>query len=123
MVPKITARSPDDAKEYLRLVYAGCEPSPKDEVMKEVYAMSVAMARRKDQDDDYKMMVAVYAEDLQEFPLDIVRDACKGIRKTKTFFPTLSEICDGCRERFAFRRALLRELEMVASGVRLLSGG
>jgi hypothetical protein len=47
--------------------------------------MSLGMARRKDQDLDFKMMLAVYANDLTDSPRDVILDACKEIRREHRF--------------------------------------
>jgi hypothetical protein len=100
-----------------------CLPCPKDELMKEIYAMSLGMARRKDQDLDFKMMVAVYANDLAEYPRDVIVDACKEIRREHRFFPTIADLRDECETRFEFRKALRQELENLMSGVKYLGAG
>lgn len=91
--------------------------------MKELYGMSLGMARRKDQDEDFKMMIAIYARDLSEYPRDVVTDACAEVRREQRFFPTIADLRDECEARFEFRRGLLRELELVMSGVRYLGSG
>jgi hypothetical protein len=91
--------------------------------MKELYGMSLGMARRKDQDEDFKMMIALYAGDLGEYPRDVIVDVCREMRREQKFFPVISDIRDECESRFEFRKALRSELENILSGVRYLGAG
>jgi hypothetical protein len=122
-IPEFRTNEPDGLKELLRALELASRPCPKDEVLKELYAMSLGMARRKDQDTDFKMMIAVYANDLSDYPRDVILDACGEIRREQRFFPTISDLRDACEERFEFRRALLIETARTISGVRRLSAG
>lgn len=108
-IPEFHTDHPDGLKELLRALEIAFRPCPKDEILKELYAMSLAMARRKDQDVDFKMMLAVYAKDLSEYPRDVILDACGEIRREQRFFPTIADLRDECEQRFEFRRALLNE--------------
>jgi hypothetical protein len=69
------------------------------------------------------MLLAVYVEDLGEYPTDIIKETCRDFRRTKKFFPIISEIRETCEEKFEFRRALLRALANARSGVRFLTSG
>lgn len=122
-VPTITTANPSNLKELYRAVESVCMPCPRDDIAKELYGMSLGMARRKDQDLDFKMMLAVYAGDLAEYPRDVIVDACREVRRESRFFPTIADLRDECESRFEFRRALRRELEIAMSGVRLLGAG
>ena len=65
-IPEIDTSNPEAVKELYRTVEIACRPCPKEETAKELYAMSLGMARRKDQDLDFKMMLAGYANDLTD---------------------------------------------------------
>lgn len=123
LTPELKSTDSDSLKELYRLLEMSCIPCPKEDIIKQLYAMSLSMARRKDQDDDFKMMVAVYAGDLHEYPKDVILEVCKEIRRERKFFPVIKDIREACEEKFEFRRALLRELSVIISGAKLLSAG
>ena len=122
-IPQFSTNDPEGLKELHRALEHSTKPCPKDEILKELYAMSLGMARRKDQDIDFKMMLSVYANDLGEYPRDVILDACGEIRREQRFFPTIADLRDFCEERFEFRRALLIETAKTISGMRRLSAG
>jgi hypothetical protein len=122
-LPEIRLKSSTDIAELYRCVELACDPCPKEEIGKQLYAMSMSMAKRKSQEADFKMLLVIYAGDLAEYPRDVILDACREIRRGSKFFPTISELRDACDARFEFRRSLLTELAKQMSGARYLEAG
>lgn len=106
ITPVISKADHASLMEVYRVTDDMCAPGGRELVMKEIYALSVVMARRKDEETDYKVLVSVYAEDLAEFPVDVISDVCKEVRRTQKFFPTISDLRNLCVERIMFRTSL-----------------
>lgn len=89
-----------------------CAPAGEPAVIAELAKLSVAQARRDAADTDKRALLAVMAEDLAEFPADIVSHACTRWRRRERWFPTPAELIDECqrlaRRRYAMRAALGR---------------
>lgn len=62
-------------------------------------------------DDDIKFQIAVMAEELVRYPLDVVRDACRFWPTRNKFFPAWQELREMCEERVLKRRCLLEALQ------------
>ena len=95
-----------------------CAPCRQEIIKRELYAMTLVMARKKDEDIDFKAMIAVYSIDLCDYPEDVILSVCRDMRAEKKFFPSLNEIKNACNERFEFRKAMLREIEASLSGTK-----
>jgi hypothetical protein len=119
-VPEVFIDDPDALKDYQRQLMQWCSPCSQDRIKKEIYAMSLGMARRKDDDTDFKAMMIVYAADLAEYPADVIFNVCKELRRERRFFPTISDFRDACDERFEFRRLLKKEIDSVMNGQKRL---
>lgn len=120
-IPQIQTNSVENIKEIHRNLVAACRPCPRDQIVKELTGMYVGMARRKEQETDQRALLLVYAGDLMEYPEDIVRDACKSMRRSLKFFPTISEMREECEKRYEFRRALKVEIENLMNGQKKLA--
>ena len=55
---------------------------------------------------DYAVKLRLMAQDLNDFPADILLFATKHIRRNKTFFPSLSEIREAGEWRYHKRKLL-----------------
>lgn len=120
-IADITTEDVPAVTNLYRDVYAASKPAPRELVIKELTAMSIGMARRKDHDTDFRALLVVYANDLAEYPSDVIADACKALRRENRFFPTISEMRDACEERFEFRRSLSVELRNIIDGNKRLA--
>lgn len=115
-IPQIKGTSIIEVKEIYREVLELCAPAPTDMILREITAMSIGMARRKDQADDYRALLLVYTKDLAEYPEDVIQHATEFMRREIKFFPTISEIRDACEELYEFRRALKSACEHLLEG-------
>lgn len=99
----------DDARRQILRI---CEPCGESVVLAELAKLRVTMAHRNGSDIDQRALFAVMAEDLAEFPADVVRAACTGWRRREKWFPTPAELIDECqrlsRRRYAMRAALAK---------------
>ena len=95
-------------------------PAPVDMIVRELTAMSLGMARRKDQEADYRGLLMVYARDLGEYPEDVISSCCEHLRREQKFFPTISEMRNACEKQIEFRRALANEINALMSGKKRL---
>lgn len=111
----IKSADPEEAMPVLNALEKLNEPMPREDITKELYRLTLCMAKRPDDDDDYKMRLAIYADDMREYPPDVVKAACLEIRKYNKFFPTYSEIEHLCQRRVGFRRQALKELKNAVS--------
>lgn len=71
----------------------------------------LAMAVRMPDDTDLRPMLAIYLEDLVEYPPDLLTNACREWRRTQKFFPTISELIALMEPRRKHRREMLRYAE------------
>lgn len=114
-VPEIRGTDIGAVKEVYRQCLELCGGAGPERIVAELTAMSVSMVRRADT-DNYRTQLLVYARDLEEYPEDVILEACTDIRRSNKFFPSISELIDACEERYEFRRALKKECEMLLEG-------
>ncbi|KKM12092.1 hypothetical protein LCGC14_1720340, partial [marine sediment metagenome] len=60
--------------------------------------------------EDLAALIAIYAEELAEYPLDVVRDACRTWARREKWFPAWADLRALCEERVMKRRDLLMAL-------------
>lgn len=105
----------DEARESwadaLHQIQRLCEPGGEAVVLAELAKLRVTMAHRNGGAVDERALLAVIAEDLAEYPADVVRAACTAWRRREKWFPTPGELIAECtgmvRRRYAMRNALL----------------
>lgn len=90
---------------------AALVPAPRDAVVVEL--ASLYAVTRKGDDGMTKSVVDVYAEDLAEFPLSVVHEACVAWRRREVFWPAIAEIRKECEGILAPRRRELRRLQIL----------
>lgn len=77
---------------------------------KAVQTLRIRTVRRFEDVDDMVAVIAVYSEDLSEYPADVVIDACRSWARQSKWFPAwveLQELCDlMIRRRRAMRDAV-----------------
>lgn len=67
----------------------------------------LAMAVRMPDDTDLRPLLAIYLEDLVEYPPDLLTNACREWRRTQKFWPTISELIALMEPRVKHRREML----------------
>lgn len=112
MREKITINSvnSDDLKNLRRELEILNQPSGRDCALREIGALSLVMPRKNRDDGDLKILVTVYASDIEEYPEDVLAWVCRDIRRKQRFFPTIDELRSACEQRCALRRDLLRQV-------------
>ena len=82
-------------------------PMPQADVEQELLNTLAVMAKQTGlTQQDYAVKLRLMAQDLDDFPADILLFATKHIRRNKTFFPPLSEIREAGEWRYHKRKLL-----------------
>tara|TARA_R110000851_G_scaffold104579_1_gene222295 strand:+ start:147 stop:653 length:507 start_codon:yes stop_codon:yes gene_type:complete len=82
-------------------------PMPQADVEQELLNTLAVMAKQTGlTQQDYAVKLRLMAQDLDDFPADILLFATKHIRRNKTFFPSLSEIREAGEWRYHKRKLL-----------------
>lgn len=85
-----------------------CRPLTMKELLAEFVKLNDKTNRRKGDDMDTKTMVASYAEELQEYPADVVRYVLKMSARNSKWFPAWAELYEDL-EFWGRRRMLLAD--------------
>lgn len=67
-----------------------------DEIKTELAGLFLAMPMANRETADLAAMTSVYVEDLEEFPIDIIRSACRSWRRSEKWFPRIAELREEC---------------------------
>lgn len=100
----------NDGRESLRLLEmlnARAEPETCEH---ELARLKVLTATRNLSQADLTAQIAIYAEELTEYPIDVVRESCRWWAAREKWFPSWAELRDACEERVMKRRAILTGL-------------
>ena len=82
-------------------------PMPQADIEQELLNTLAVMAKQTGlTQQDYAVKLRLMAQDLNDFPADILLFATKHIRRNKTFFPSLSEIREAGEWRYHKRKLL-----------------
>ena len=82
-------------------------PMPQADIEQELLNTLAVMAKQTGlSQQDYAVKIRLMAQDLEDFPADILLFATKYIRRNKTFFPSLSEIREAGEWRYHKRKLL-----------------
>lgn len=97
---------PIDAAEVLGWLDAIDRRPSRPELVQEVTrCLAVTVAREREQ-ADLKAMLAVMAEELAEFPQDVLRAELRAWARREKWWPTLSELRDRCQRAMRVRKSL-----------------
>jgi len=107
--------SDDDVIGGLGLVLGACRPTAPRFVIQELAKCDAVTKARQSESHDQQVRIAVFTEDLREFPPDVVAAAFMKWRRLEKFAPSVAEIRDLCWRALMYRdglkRALVREAE------------
>jgi hypothetical protein len=78
--------------EIIKLVFDAALPMSGNDMAQELAKLSVLTKRRNDGDIDTKLLIAAYAEKLNDYPADVVRFVLKGAANQNKFFPAWAEL-------------------------------
>ncbi len=99
-----------DGRESLRVLeWLNAEAEPQD-CAGVLGRLKVLTRERNLSQEDLSIQIAVYAEELSQFPIDVVRDACAYWARNEKWFPSWTELRAECEERVSKRRAFLMGL-------------
>jgi hypothetical protein len=102
-----------DLLDGLAVVLGALVPAKPRVIVAALTKCDTVTKARAANETDGRARMAVFVEDLREFPPDVVVDAFRGWRRTETFTPTVSDIRDRCwqgmRLRGGLRSLLSRE--------------
>jgi hypothetical protein len=93
---------------HLDEAVAACAPMPKKSIARLVQKMILTMPMRNMDDMDKAAIIAIYVEDLEEYPADVVEYVLKTIRRSSKFFPTWAELYENL-ELWGRRRMMIKE--------------
>lgn len=83
-----------------------CRRADPDVVTKELARLKVATLSRKQADAELEMWFEVAGEELEEFPADVVRAACRAWIRREKWAPSVAELIDECQRMFLPRKLL-----------------
>lgn len=83
---------------------------------KELVRIKMLTKAAKQDDMDTELLLGIMAEELADYPADVVRDSCRFYTKRNKWFPSWSELQELCEERALKRRVLLNALRRYWNG-------
>jgi hypothetical protein len=100
---EITTAEIDRAHELLAVAL---HPASPQTLVTELTRLRLMTKARAQGDDDQTAVLAIYAEELAEYPADVVVSALRGWAKREVFFPALADLHEACHKASRKRRAL-----------------
>lgn len=98
-------------EEFVPELRRACMPAKEEEVR--LHAMLLVGAYPRREMDDPDIYVCTLCFDPQEFPADIIQDACAEVRRTVKFFPSISEVYQIAQKLMNERTGRLRVAEQM----------
>jgi len=93
---------------HLDEAIAACSPMAKRDIARLVQKMILTMPMRNMDDMDKAAIIAIYVEDLEEYPSDVVEYVLMTIRRSSKFFPAWAELYENL-ELWGRRRMMIKE--------------
>lgn len=93
--------------ELLEKIEAACRPASPDVITAELARLRVATAGRVLSGVSMAAWLAVLGEELERYPADVVREACRRWARREKWTPSVAELVEECERLMARRRALL----------------
>ena len=91
-----------------QVILSTLQPAPPRLVVEELARLRRLTKSRAEDETDREATYVALAEELSEFPPDVVRGALRQIARRETFFPSLAELRDQCQRDFRKRRLIAR---------------
>lgn len=98
-----------------RLLEALDEPSGQTAAAHELARLKVLTREKTLTQDDLVAQIAIYSEELGDYPIDVVRGACRDWAEHEKWFPSWSELRAPCELAVRWRRDVLRVLQEVGA--------
>jgi hypothetical protein len=99
----VAAERLEDAQQ---LVTGALQPSPPEMIIQELARLRRLTKSRIEDETDRKASYIAFAEELVDYPPDVIRSVLRGIARTSTFFPALAEIYRECEQAVHHRRVM-----------------
>lgn len=80
------------------------EPAPKASIIKALVRLRLSTNSRAQDADDARVQNAIYADELAEFPWDVIEEALRKLARLEDWFPPISKVRDQCQELVRWRR-------------------
>ena len=111
--------SVSDAEAALGVLDQLMVPADPNQVLTELGKTRAVLATRKETEENQSIVLAVYVEMIDEegYPIDVVLETCRDLRKLTKFWPTWSEFKERADREFLKRRALYKALCRIVSGI------
>lgn len=110
----IEAVPDEDIARGLALTLGATRPAEPRAIIEGLAKADMVTKARAAETMDGKARIAVFIEDLREFPTDVVADAFRKWRRMEKFAPTVAEIRELCWRAMPMRSGLRRALEREA---------
>jgi hypothetical protein len=94
----------------IAIAEAGMAPLGDAEVIRELARLKALTAGRSGDDDDLTFLLAVYAEELRQYPGAVVRQVLRDWPRANRFWPSLAELVEPIARAAAPREALAAAL-------------
>jgi hypothetical protein len=88
------------------LVNGGLQSSPPELIIQELARLRRLTKSRAEDETDREASYIALAEELIDFPPDVIRSVLRGIGRTSTFFPALAELYRECEQAVHHRRLI-----------------
>ena len=85
------------------MIAASMVPLSRADTLKELAGLKALTKSRAEQGADLKLMLAGFAARLDEFPADVVLEACRRWGNRETFFPAWAELRAECQQLVRWR--------------------
>lgn len=105
--------------ELVAVLEDACLPAHPDMVTKELARLKAGTVGRAMDGIDMEAWLIVVGDELEEFPADVIRGACRKWLRREKWTPSVAELVDEC-QRLGRRRKLLR---IAASGIQRNGAG
>ena len=84
-----------------------------DVATKCITALRLRTVSKNEAASDQALTVAIYAEDLADYPRDVAIEACRRMARMSRWFPAWADLYEQCELLMRDRRMILAELERI----------
>lgn len=101
---------PDELIRCQKIVVASLAPCPEQVLDQELAKMRASTITASGDAQDQMLRMAVYAEELEGYPQDVVVTVCRRFRRNLKFLPAVAELVQAIEDLMHERRALAEAL-------------
>lgn len=103
---ELTGQLPQDALPQLRALAATLNQRSMPELIVKHASRCLTVTKSREKDAvDLKLLLAILADELSEFPPDVVATAFRNWARREVWWPSLAEIRDACQREARWRRS------------------